>query len=204
MIVSTDEGVVYTLRYGEVVFASGEELSAGTEERPKEAGQGQATKKKAEGATENRYLMVTVAFDPTLVPGPRTRSEASSSPTTRSRRPPTTPSGSPRRRPPRRRTTARRPTATSSVADGREEVKELTDRFADWYYVTPGDSFHAIALEQRRADPTQSQRSQRRPRRPSFSGAPNSRASLMRNRSAGRCPCPESRAWPDPGASQGC
>ena len=29
VIVRTDEGAVYTLRYGEVVFATGEELSAG-------------------------------------------------------------------------------------------------------------------------------------------------------------------------------
>ena len=29
-VVYTDEGVVYTLRFGEVVFASGDELTAGT------------------------------------------------------------------------------------------------------------------------------------------------------------------------------
>ena len=38
MIVATEEGVVYTLRFGEVVFASGEELSAGVAE---ERGEGE-------------------------------------------------------------------------------------------------------------------------------------------------------------------
>ena len=35
MIVSTEEGVVYTLRFGEVVFASGEELTAGSPTTPR-------------------------------------------------------------------------------------------------------------------------------------------------------------------------
>ena len=33
------------------------------------------------------------------------------------------------------------------IADGKKRVAELTDRFAAWYYVTPGDSFHSINLD---------------------------------------------------------
>ena len=31
--------------------------------------------------------------------------------------------------------------------DGKKRVTELTDRFAAWYYVTPGDSFRSINLD---------------------------------------------------------
>ena len=75
VMVATEEGVVYTLRFGEVVFASGEELSAGVEESA-EKEKAKKDAKKPEGATESRYLMVTVAFDPTLIPEPKPEPEA--------------------------------------------------------------------------------------------------------------------------------
>ena len=33
------------------------------------------------------------------------------------------------------------------IADGKKRVQELTDRFASWYYVTPGASFRSINLD---------------------------------------------------------
>ena len=33
------------------------------------------------------------------------------------------------------------------IEDGKKRVEELTDRFAAWYYVTPGDSFRSINLD---------------------------------------------------------
>ena len=73
--VYTDEGVVYTLRFGEVTFGSGDELEVG-EPDDAEKKDGDAEKqdepKKKDGATaENRYVMVTVSFDPTLIPEPK-------------------------------------------------------------------------------------------------------------------------------------
>ena len=73
MLVSTDEGVVYTLRYGGPVFAEGEELTAGDADDAEKKKDERAKKdaaKKPEGTQENRYLMVTVSFDPTLIPKP--------------------------------------------------------------------------------------------------------------------------------------
>ncbi len=73
-MVATEEGVVYTLRFGEVVFASGEELSAGVADdarKEEESSKPKAENKKPEGATENRYLMVTVLFDPSYIPEPK-------------------------------------------------------------------------------------------------------------------------------------
>jgi hypothetical protein len=77
--VYTDEGVVYTLRFGEVFFGTGDELTAGApDETEKKASDKPGSKekdkdktKKAEGTTENRFVMVTVAFDPTLITKPK-------------------------------------------------------------------------------------------------------------------------------------
>ena len=55
----TTDGRVYSLRFGEVVYGSGLAVTAGT-------GQGG----EATGPAENRYLFVTVAFDPSLFPEP--------------------------------------------------------------------------------------------------------------------------------------
>ena len=33
------------------------------------------------------------------------------------------------------------------VAAGQKQVKELSDRFAPWYYVTPGDSYRTIVAD---------------------------------------------------------
>ncbi len=71
--ISTDEGVVYTLRYGEVVVAAGNELSAGTDnqtEAEKEANKKDPLKARQE-TSEGRYLFATAAFDPSLIPPPK-------------------------------------------------------------------------------------------------------------------------------------
>ena len=74
MTVKTDEGVVYTLRYGEVVIAAGDEFSAGTEPSKEAKDLGKATEKatkSAEGTSEGRYLFVTATFDPSMIPPPK-------------------------------------------------------------------------------------------------------------------------------------
>ena len=72
--VATDEGVIYTLRFGEVTFATGEALSAGSEDEAK-ATKSDANKKDKPDASgesgESRYLFVTASFDPTLIPEPK-------------------------------------------------------------------------------------------------------------------------------------
>ena len=74
--IGTDEGVVYTLRYGGPVFAEGDELVVGAPddaEQKKDAAPRRTkrkTRQEAGGAQENRFLMVTVSFDPTLVEKP--------------------------------------------------------------------------------------------------------------------------------------
>ena len=66
VLVSTDEGVVYTLRYGGPIFAEGDELVVGkaddaeTKDAPAKKDAGKAKKE----TQENRYLMVTALVRP--------------------------------------------------------------------------------------------------------------------------------------------
>ena len=146
--VTTDEGVTYTLRYGEVVFASGNELSAGPEPSKEAKEPGKAAEKGAEGTSEGRYLFVTAGFDPTSLP------------------PPKPPTGDDDKFPddPFAYEGGEKPLVAESqaakdkveklkverekqVADGQKRAKELSDRFAAWYYVTPGDSYRTIVQD---------------------------------------------------------
>ncbi|HEX8200307.1 MAG TPA: hypothetical protein VF590_07455, partial [Isosphaeraceae bacterium] len=148
--VGTDAGALYRLRFGEVTFAQGEALSAGTNEESA-AGKDAAKpdqKKEGEGSTVSRYLFVTVEFDPGLIPEPT----------------PPAPDAGPAKLPENVFTPTPAERAAQEKADqekqdreaaerqrrldeGRTRVGELAARFAGWYYVTPGDSFRSIALD---------------------------------------------------------
>lgn len=146
ILAATDEGVVYTLRYGEVTFARGEALSAGTPEEASAKGAGEP-EKKTEGSTESRYLFVTVGFDPSLIPPPPPEPKAEG--------PLALPENVFEPKPEER---AAQEKAAQEKADreqveqerkiteGQKRVQELNDRFAGWYYVTPGDSYRSIVL----------------------------------------------------------
>lgn len=124
--VRTNDGRVYILRFGEVVYGSG---SAGAPGGPSGA-QG------AGGTGENRYLFLTVAFDPTALKEPP--------------RPPNTDFLS-------------RPDSTwsqedwgnkeiydaherwvKSVKTAKSRVERLNSRFAAWYYVVSGANFEKL------------------------------------------------------------
>ncbi len=141
VIAKTDEGAVYTLRFGEVVFATGEQLSAGGQDEAK------AAAKKAEGATESRYLMVTVAFDPTLVPEPVKPKEPLVIPDDPFQKAPDDPKRIEEEKIAKQKADNVKAQREKQLADAEAKVKTLSDRFADWYYVTPGDSFRSIALD---------------------------------------------------------
>ena len=144
VIVKTDEGAVYTLRFGEVLFATGDLLTAGGDEAK---GKGKAAEKKAEGSTENRFLMVTVAFDPTLVPEPEKPKETPVIPDDPFQKPPGDPKRVAEEKAAKEKADRDKADRDRRVAEAETKVKALSDRFADWYYVTPGDSFRAIALD---------------------------------------------------------
>jgi hypothetical protein len=62
------KGLVYTLRFGEIAYGEGDEVSAGVAAKPKDPKPGETGP--APKAANNRYLMVSVAFDPALVKAP--------------------------------------------------------------------------------------------------------------------------------------
>jgi len=72
LLVTTKEGVVYTLRFGEIVYGSAREVSSGGEDEGKKAEgtEDEGAGKKKEKLKANRYLMVTAEFDLSFFPKP--------------------------------------------------------------------------------------------------------------------------------------
>lgn len=65
LLFTTRKGVRYTLRFGNLVPGEGDEVSAGSEDKPTDK-----PAPKADQPANNRYLMVTVEFDPALLKKP--------------------------------------------------------------------------------------------------------------------------------------
>ncbi len=131
--VRTTDGVVYTLRFGEIVYGAGNAVTAGTEARDT-GGTG--------GPGENRYLFITTRFDAGVFPEPTKpvdtgfQARADSLWTDSDR------------------TNAdlheKHEAWKSNVESGRRTSADLNTRFARWYYVISADSFDRIHL--RRGD----------------------------------------------------
>lgn len=125
----TDEGIRYTLRFGEVVYGRDEEVSAGSEGEDAPAAA-------SAGPAENRYLFVTAEFQPSRFPEPprpanRDYEDKPSDELTDEDR--------------ENRDLARAwDRWEDDVEKGREREATLTRRFADWYYVISQDSFENI------------------------------------------------------------
>ncbi len=126
--VRTDDGVVYTLRFGEVVYGDGESISAGTE----------ASDNADSGPGENRYLFLTASFDAAMLPEPP--------------RPANTDYVG---KEPSEWSDQDRENQTlqnafevweTDVEAGRQRSEDLNERFAAWYYVIESGSFDSIRL----------------------------------------------------------
>ncbi len=126
--VRTEDGVVYTLRFGEVVYGEGESVSAGTD----------ASDDADSGPGENRYLFLTASFDVAMLPEPprpasmdyveREESEWSDED---------------------RRNKALQDAYEvweTETEAGRQRSEDLNQRFASWYYIISSDSFDDIRL----------------------------------------------------------
>jgi hypothetical protein len=155
--VYTDEGVVYTLRFGEVTFGSGDELEVGEPDDAAKAKDGDAAKKdegekKDDATAENRYVMVTVSFDPTLIPEPKAEEPKPAPadgqlPADVLAPDPKDPKTIAAEKEAKEKADRDKADHEKKIADGKKRVGELTDRFASWYYVTPGASFRSINLD---------------------------------------------------------
>ncbi len=126
--VRISNGVTYTLRFGEVLFGSGDDVTAGGESEGAEE----------RGPGESRYLFIIATFDQDLVPEPpkpsNTRFEQKSEDewtdadrTNKERK-------------------EKHDAWQTSVEEGKNRAEELNARFADWYYVISSDAFDKIHI----------------------------------------------------------
>jgi hypothetical protein len=156
MEIACDDGVVYRLLFGAVFVGSGEDVTAGQTEDDGKAKDPKKDKEK-KGGTEHRYLFVSARFDesafPALAPEPKPPEGY---------KPEEKKDG---KKPDEKKPDAKKPEDSPEVAkykkdkeewdhkkqerdrkieDGRKRAKELSDRFAEWYYVISADSFKKL------------------------------------------------------------
>ena len=128
--VGSSDGILYTLRFGEVVYGSGVAITAGTPDSSS------ADKGKA---SENRYLFITADFDPSYLKEPPKpgnmdfQTKADSAMTVQDRK--------------NKELFAKHQQWRQRVDTGTKLAKDLSDRFADWYYVISADSYNKIHQE---------------------------------------------------------
>lgn len=127
LIVRTEEGVVYTLRFGEVLYGTGLSVTAGTGEDSL-----------SEQSAENRYLFITSEFDQSVFPEPPkpantdflTKADSLLSDADRGNK----------------TKYEAHEKWHKNVTDGRILSETLNARFADWYYVISSESFDKLNL----------------------------------------------------------
>ncbi len=124
--VRTDLGVLYTLRFGEIVYGSGNAVAIGDE-----------TSDDAEtGDGENRYVLINAEFDPEALPEPERpanrdfENKAESQWTDADRE--------------NRERADLHARWDRRTADGRARAEELATRFARWYYVVSAGSYNRV------------------------------------------------------------
>ena len=127
----TQKGIRYTLRFGEIVYGTGEAITAGTD----------SSGDKESGPGENRYLFVTTSFLPDRFPKVRKPdsteflNKAKSEWTSTDKK--------------NKELNDRHEEWQKKVKEGRELSERLNARFADWYYVISSDSFEKVHLKRK-------------------------------------------------------
>lgn len=125
--VQTNQGLDYVLRFGEILYGTGEEVSAGSD----------SNQDKSAGPGENRYLFITASFQEDLLP-----------------KEPKKPSNMDFQNKKDEELTEADKTNKSlneaheawakKLEEGRKKAQELNERFSGWYYVINSDSFDKI------------------------------------------------------------
>jgi hypothetical protein len=134
--VQSKSGILYTLRFGEVVYGTGESVTAGAD--TSEPGSEVAGER---GPGENRYLFITADFEEKALPEPpkppdrafEEKAEGEWTDVDRKNK---------------ELFDAHEEWKTNSD-EGREKAEELNARFAGWYYVISADDFVKLRLSRR-------------------------------------------------------
>jgi len=124
----TQDGILYTLRFGEIVYGQGDALSAG-------AG---ASDEEGAGPGENRYVFITADFLEGSIPEPPRPSSAAFKD-----KPQEQWTDDDRRN---KEISDKHEEWSSRVTRAREQAARLNERFADWYYVIPAEAFAKVHL----------------------------------------------------------
>ena len=125
--VRTDLGVLYTLRFGEILYGSGNAVAIGDETSDDE---------EAGGGGENRYVLINAEFDAEALPEPERpanrdfENKAESAWTDADRE--------------NRGRADLHAQWERRTADGRARAEELATRFARWYYVISAGSYNRV------------------------------------------------------------
>ena len=136
MAASCDDGVVYSLRFGEVIVGAGEQISAGGSEEKKDG--------KKDGA-EHRFLFVGVRFDESLLgPAPVAPPEYKADP---AKKPEDQQMDEAKAKAAKDDYERKKKDFEQKVADGKKRKEKLEARFAEWYYVISGESFKKLRLD---------------------------------------------------------
>ena len=123
------DGVKYTLRFGQVVYGSGDAVTVGTELSDQKKG----------GPAENRYMMISAEFDPAAMPEPQRpathhfEKKSKSQWTEADKR--------------NQKLAGEHASWEGRMTEGRNRADALAARFAKWYYVIPSESFVSLRIE---------------------------------------------------------
>jgi len=134
-----EDGIVYTLRFGEILVGAGEALEVGTDD-PKDRGDPKKDPKK-EGS-ENRFLFTTCRFDESLLgAAPVDPGEFKKDPAWTDEQAKKEEEAHKAKKDDYDR---KKKEYDGKVAAGRKRTQELSNRFADWYYVISADYFKKL------------------------------------------------------------
>ena len=129
--VQTSQGVIYTLRFGEILFGTGEAVTAGTNSSSEEDTES--------GPGENRYLFITTSFDSKQFPEP-----AQPGSTDYLNKPEEDWTDADRKN---KELKDSHDQWQQQITTGQELSDQLNARFADWYYVISSSSFEKVHLK---------------------------------------------------------
>ncbi|WP_169978565.1 DUF4340 domain-containing protein [Tautonia rosea] len=156
LTLANDEGIVTTLRFGEITLATGDELTAGVGEDQDASAEAEAEPDDAStdaessesGQTEGRYLIVSVAFDETYLASDDDDADASGTlPDDVFARAPDDPVRQEAEAKLAADAQRKEEARQRRINESKEKVAELNRQFANWYFVVPGDDFRKIALD---------------------------------------------------------
>jgi hypothetical protein len=147
MAVSCDDGIVYSLRFGEVLLGN-ELVSSGAEEPKKkdEKKDDKKDEKKDEAKPgEHRYLFVSARFDESFIPAvPAEPKPYAADP---AKKPEEQKADEEKAKKEKDDWEQKKKDREKKLEDGKKRADQLTRRFAEYYYVISGDAFKKLRLD---------------------------------------------------------